>query len=578
MELINKKIIIDNYEQAKKLFISGLESYQKELYEDAEHFFFLSLKLLPDHLSTLTNLSAVLIKLKKVEKANEIITQGIHLYPTNEVFYLNQGLLFALNQEWQKSLVSFNQAIKIKPDYAEAYYNCGNALQELKRFEEALISYQQAITIKPDYAEAYNNRGITLQELKRFEEALISYQQAITIKPDYAEAYGNSGIVLFKLKCFTEALTFLEKAIIYKPDYIDAYYNHAVCLESLNRFEEAIASYKQAIMIKPDYAVAHWNLSLSQLLLGNFQEGWLEYEWRWTYYEETKQLAGFRIFDQPLWLGEESVKDKTILIYAEQGLGDTIQFCRYIPLVSALGAKIILEVQRPLLNLLRNLEGVTQLIGSGSQLPEFDYRCPLLSLPLAFKTTIDSIPSPIPYIYSSEDNQNKWREYIGDGGFKIAICWQGNTQNKIDVGRSFPVSLFEDISKINGVRLISLQKNEGVEQMKNLPVGMKIETLPEDFDSGDNAFLDSVAVMKCVDLVITSDTALTHLAGSLGVESWLPLRHVPDWRWLLDRKDSPWYPSLKLYRQPVVDDWSSIFNKMETELKIRVPTKLARQQ
>jgi len=247
-------------------------------------------------------------------------------------------------------------------------------------------------------------------------------------------------------------------------------------------------------------------------------------------------------------------------------LGDTIQFCRYVPLVKALGAKVILEVQRPLVNLLKGLGGFHQLIGRGDKLPEFDYQCPLLSLPLAFKTTIDSMPNQIPYIHSSIDNQNKWQEHIGDGGFKIAICWQGSTQNKIDAGRSFPVSLFEGISKISGVRLISLQKNEGVEQMKSLPAGMRIETLPEDFDNGDHAFLDSAAIMKCVDLVITSDTALTHLAGALGVKTWLFLPYTPDWRWLMDRDDSPWYPSLKLYRQESCGNWDFLLEKSRIDL------------
>ena len=219
MDFIKKEITSDNFEHSKKLFILGLESYQKELYEEAEHFFFLSLKLLPDRLSTLTNLSAVLIKLKKLEKANEVITKGINLYPTNEVFYLNQGLLFELNQEWQNSLVSFNQAIKIKPDYAEAYYNRGNALQELKRLEEALASYGKAISIKPDYAEAYNNRGNTLQELKRLEEALVSYGKAISIKPDYIDAHYSLGTVFKELKRFDEAVACYDKVLHIKPDY-----------------------------------------------------------------------------------------------------------------------------------------------------------------------------------------------------------------------------------------------------------------------------------------------------------------------------------------------------------------------
>jgi len=272
MDFIKKEITSDNFEHSKKLFILGLESYQKELYEEAEHFFFLSLKLLPDRLSTLTNLSAVLIKLKKLEKANEVITKGINLYPTNEVFYLNQGLLFELNQEWQNSLVSFNQAIKIKPDYAEAYYNRGNALQELKRLEEALASYGKAISIKPDYAEAYNNRGNTLQELKRLEEALVSYGKAISIKPDYAEAYYNRGNALQELKRLEEALASYGKAISIKPDYAEAYNNRGNTLQELKRLEEALVSYGKAISIKPDYIDAHYSLGTVFKELKRFDE------------------------------------------------------------------------------------------------------------------------------------------------------------------------------------------------------------------------------------------------------------------------------------------------------------------
>jgi hypothetical protein len=196
-----------------------------------------------------------------------------------------------------------------------------------------------------------------------------------------------------------------------------------------------------------------------------------------------------------------------------------------------------------------------------------------MSLPLAFQTTIESIPSLIPYIHSNTDKEDKWRVHIGNSGFKIAICWQGSTKGKVDIGRSFPVSLFEDLAKINGVRLISLQKNEGVEQLKSLPAGMRIETLPDDFDNGDSAFLDSAAIIKCMDLVITSDTALTHLAGALGVKTWLPLKYVPDWRWMLDRRDSPWYPNHRLFRQSTRDEWGSVFYEMELELRTLVLSK-----
>jgi len=278
MEFVNKKITSDNFEQSKVFFLRGLENYQKELYEEAEHYFFLSLNLMPDRLSTLTNLSTVLIKLKKVEKANEIIAKGINLYPTNEIFYLNQGLLFNLNKEWQKSLVSFNKAFELKSDYVDAYYNHGIALQELKRLEEAVSSYDQAINLKPDYADAYYNRGVALQGLKRLEEAVSSYDQVINLKPDYAYAYNNRGIILQELKCVEDALLSYDKAISIKPDFAEAHYNRGITLHGLKRLEEAIISYDEAIQIKPDYADAYNNHGNVLKELYRFEQAIISYD------------------------------------------------------------------------------------------------------------------------------------------------------------------------------------------------------------------------------------------------------------------------------------------------------------
>ena len=266
-----------------------------------------------------------------------------------------------------------------------------------------------------------------------------------------------------------------------------------------------------------------------------------------------------------MWLGKEDLKGKTIFLHSEQGLGDTIQFCRYANLVNELGAKVILEVQKPLLHLMTTLTGVHQLVTKGDKLPEFDFHCPMLSLPLAFKTSIQTIPAQVPYLSIDIQRVEKWKNYLGETGFKIAISWQGST-GKVDEGRSFPVSLFEEISKIEGVRLISLQKHAGTEQLSNLPEGMKVEHLPNDFDEAENSFLDSAAIMKNVDLVISSDTALTHLAGALGVRTWLPLKFIPDWRWLLARTDSPWYPMHSIYRQKEVNNWQSVFQEMKNDL------------
>ena len=469
----------------------------------------------------------------QLAQANQIYAQVLALQPVHfDALHLS-GVIAFQSKNPALAVELIGKAIAIKPDYADAYSNRGLALKELNRLDEALASYDRAIAIKPDYAEACSNRGLALQELKRVEEALASYDRAIAIKPDYADAYSNRGLALHELK----------------------------------RYEEALASYDRAIEIKPDYAEAYWNKSLALLLNSEFELGWVLYEWRW---KNKKLSTRQRNFPQPLWLGTEDIAGKTILLHAEQGLGDTIQFCRYAKLVKALGARVILEAPKALLGLLSGLEGVDESIVKGKELPVFDYHSPLMSLPLAFKTALESIPNKIPYIQSNISNQNKWQERIGGAGFKVAICWQGSTKGKVDVGRSFPVSLFERLAKIDGVRLISLQKNEGVEQLKSLPVGMSVETLPDDFDSGENAFLDSAAVMRCVDLVITSDTALTHLAGALGVKTWLPLKYVPDWRWMLDRSDSPWYPNHRLFRQKTSDDWISVFKEMETELKYLV--------
>ena len=471
-----------------------------------------------------------------------------------------------------KSVANLNHALA---QQIAAKLEEGLALHNAGQLEQARATYEEILKLNPKHFNALQLSGTIAAQTKQWDKALGLLNDALKIDTTNASVYNNRGIVLKELNRLEEALTSFERAIEFKPSYADAYNNRGNVLKELKRLEEALTSFERAIEFRPDYAEFYWNKCLSHLLNGDLTEGWNLYEYGWI---DSKQRGSKIFFNQPIWLGKESLVNKKILLYSEQGLGDTLQFCRYAKLVSALGAIVILEVQKPLFNLLLNLEGVSQIVAKGSALPEFDYQCPLMSLPLAFKTVIESIPNKVPYIHTTAVKQDKWREHICDAGFKIAICWQGNSKNKIDIGRSFPVSLFEGLAKIDGVRLISLQKNEGVEQLKNLPIGMKVETLPDDFDSGENAFLDSAAVMKCVDLVISSDTALTHLAGALGVKTWLPLKYVPDWRRMLDRQDSPWYPNHRLFRQTTRDDWKSVFNEMEAELISLVSTKTTTQQ
>ena len=296
--------------------------------------------------------------------------------------------------------------------------------------------------------------------------------------------------------------------------------------------------------------------------MGDFEKGLNLYEYRWEREEGIKQK---RNFSQPLWLGNESLTGKTVFIHAEQGLGDTIQFCRYVQMVADLGAKVILEVQKPLLRLLKHMPAVSTLISKGDPLPEFEFHCPLLSLPLALRTELQTIPVVNAYTQAEPERVALWGDRLKGDELKIGIGWQGSQGTKVDIGRSFDLKLFENIAALPNVKLISLQKGYGSEQLNHLPQGMQVLDFGDELDA-DGAFLDSAAVMMNLDLVITSDTALAHLAGSLGIKTWIALKYVPDWRWMLERKDSPWYPSMTLYRQQRIDEWGPVFDQMRRDI------------
>ena len=473
------------------------------------------------------------------------------------------GALSAQTKEFSKAVNFLTKALKINPDYAEAHSNRGNALKQLKRLDEALASYDKAISIKPDYTEAYYNRGNALKQLKRLDEALASYDKAISIEPDYADAHSNRGNALHELNRLDEALASYDKAISIEPDYADAHSNRGLALHDLKRLDEALASYDKAISIEPDYAEAHWNLSLCNLLGGKFKNGWQEYEWRWKS-QDISKTAGIRNFSQPLWLGEQLLKDKTILLYAEQGFGDAVQFCRYVPLVAQLGAKIILEVQRPLVKLLKNLEGVSQIIAKGDMLPAFDYQCPLLSLPLAFKTDLNTIPPAPKHLTSDSENFAKWQTKLGEKSKpRVGLVWSSVSSFKNDHIRS--ITLVELLSALpkEGFEYICLQKEIKEIDKDTLKANPQIKCF------GDllNDFSDTAELIKCLDLVISTCTSVPHLSCSLGKETWIMLSYVPDWRWLLDRDDNPWYTSAKLYRQEKIGDWNSVLEKDKSDLE-----------
>ena len=502
--------------------------------------------------------------LRDLNRALSSLEKAIELRPSDPEYWLEHGNVLEELKRPGNALQSYDRAISLKPDYAEAYCNRGIALKELDRLLEALASYDRAISLRPDYAEAYSNRGNALKELNRLDEALANQERAISLKPDYAEAFSNRGIALRELNRLDEALESYDKAISLKPGYAEAYNNRGIVLRELDRLDEALASYDKAISLKSDFSGAYWNRSTVVLLRADFENGLKDYEYR----KLEKGSEAARFPKELTWTGEEDLLGKTLFIYPELFLGDMIQFCRYAVLAEGRGAKVVLAAPESLHALLRSLSPTISLIPKTSVPKQFDYHCGLMSLPFAFKTRIDTIPFETSYLSVDSDRIEKWREKIQTYGYKVGICWQGSTAAySIPMRRSLPLSIFENISRIPKVRLISLQKRDGIEQLSRLPVGMKVETLGDDYDAGPDAFLDAAAVMANLDLIVTVDTAIAHLAGALGHRTWVALKDVPDWRWLLDRSDIPWYPGMKLFRQRERDNWKDVFDEIETQLR-----------
>ena len=520
-----------------------------------------AISIKPDYVEAYSNLANALKQLGRLDEALASADKAISLKLDYPEAYSHRGNILKEMGRLDEAIASYDKAIGIKPDYAEAHSNRGNALQELVRFDEALASYDKAISIKPDYAEAHSNRGIPLQELGRLDEAIVSYDKAISIKPDYPEAYANRGNTLQALGRLDEALASYDRAISINPNYAEAYANRSVALQDLGRMDEAIESCTRAICIKSDYPDANWNLSLFNLMVGNYSDGWKGHEWR----RKNSKLPSFKEikkFPQPIWLGAESLKDKTIFIYAEQGLGDTIQFSRYVPLVAQLGANVILEVQSPLLELLRNIEGANQVIARGDELPEFEYHCPIMSLPLAFKTEIDTIPPIARSITSSAEKVAQWKAQLGNKSKpRVGLVWSGNPAHKNDRNRSLA---FSELVRYlpDGIEYVCLQKEIRAADNEQLEKNGHIKYFGDSLED----FTDTAALCELMDVVISVDTSVAHLAATLGKPTWLLLPFRPDWRWLLGRDDSPWYPTATLFRQEHIGEWSGVLKLVQSRL------------
>jgi tetratricopeptide (TPR) repeat protein len=441
---------------------------------------------------------------------------------------------------------------------ADAHGNLGNALRALGRLGEAEASYRAALALVPDQAELHFGFGHVLRGLGRYDEAVAHYQHASRLRPDLPEAAIQLCNDLAGQGQVEAAERLLGAMVARSPGDAGAWINLAILEQQAGRFGEALDGYRKAQVAAPDLALAHYNEALVLLLTGDLARGWEKYEWRW-------RVPGFvtappRLF-RPRWTGA-ALGTSTLLLHSEQGFGDTIQFCRYASL-AAERARVVLSVQKPLKRLLAGLAGVASVIDPDAAAPAFEQHCPLLSLPHVFGTTIGTIPAPIPYLAAEPTLVAAWARRLPPARCRIGIAWQGNPQASFDRARSVPLDCFKALAELPGVALISLQKGG---EIGSNEAELPVTSLGPDLDGGPDAFVDTAAVMMSLDLIIAPDTAVAHLAGALGRPAWLALSRVPTWRWLLDRDDSPWYPSLRLFRQREAGDWAEVFQRMAAAL------------
>lgn len=464
-----------------------------------------------------------------------------------------------------EALAAFERAIALKPDYAEAHNNRALVLLDLMRFDEALAGFDTTITLKPDNAMAHNNRGAALQDLGRLDEALLSFEKAIALKPDYAQAHYNSGLALQDLQRLDAALANLDQAIVLKPDYAQAHHNRAAVLQDQKRLDEAIAAYDRALALMPGYAEAYTNQAYCYLQKGDFERGWRLHEWR----KQLETPVGNRWFAQPLWLGGEDIANKTLFVHCEQGLGDTIQFCRYAKVLKARGAHVVMSVQEPLYRLLQHMDTGVQIINADQIPAAFDLHCPLMSLPLALGTTLETIPSEQRYIFADAQLRDAWAARLPPPTKpRVGLVWSGSLKHRNDRLRSIDPSALAPLLSLEA-HWISLQWELRPGDAAQLAELGQLVSYGDDLRD----FSDTAAVIDVLDLVITVDTSVAHLAGAMGKPVWILLPFNSDWRWLLDRDESPWYRNARLFRQQQFGSWASVIASVHDALDAFIGTR-----
>jgi tetratricopeptide (TPR) repeat protein len=462
-----------------------------------------------------------------------------------------------------EALSAIGRAAVLAPGDARVQANLGSVQTRLGRFDEAIASFEKALTIEPGYAEAHYNLGSALSALERHEEALGHYDHVLAAVPNHHRALINRGASLTALNRHEEAIASYDKVLASDPGNAEAQTNRGAALNDLHRVDEAIGEYDKVIANRPHDAFAHWNKALASLYRGDLATGWREHEWRWA---KPDFAPNRRDYPQPQWRGETDPAGKTILVFSEQGLGDSIQFCRYATLLAEAGATVLVEIQPALKSLLSRLPGAAQVIARGEALPAFDLQCPLMSLPLAFSTTLESIPAKVPYLSPLPAKTDEWRRRLGARTRpRIGIAWSGSPTHKNDRNRSLPLARLAPLASDPRFEFHVLQKD--IQERDRAA----LEALPDLKIHSDKLidFDDTAALTTEMDLVVSVDTAAAHLAGAMARPTWVMLTFAPDWRWMMTREDSPWYPTMRLFRQTSHGDWDGVLTRVREALNQR---------
>jgi len=546
----------------QQVFDLATQHHQAGRLQEAERLYRQVLARQPEHADAMHNLAVIALQVGRNDAAVEMIRRAIVLNPNHSEAHYNLGTALQNKGQLDEAIAAFRQAIALNPNLPEAHNNLGNALKDKEQFDEAIAAYRQAISLSPNFPEAHNNLGVALKDKGQLDEAIAACRRAIALRPNYAEAHYNLGNALKEKGQPDEAIAAYRRAIALNPKLPEAHSNLGNALKDKGQLDEATIAYRQATALGPNLPEGHHNLSLSLLARGEFQQGWEEYEWRW----KCKDFPSpARNFVQPQWDGCP-LEDRTVLLHTEQGLGDAIQFIRYLPLVAQRGGRIILECQAELQRLFQTIAGSCQIVARGQPLPAFDLHCPLQSLPRVFGTNLANIPNIVPYLHADAEDARRWQHRLASHSpnVRVGLAWAGSPTHKNDRNRSIKLARLAPLGQAPGVRFFSLQKGEAAAEAKTPPPGMELVDWTEELKD----FADTAALIDNLDLVIAVDTAVVHLAGAMGKLVWTLLPFVADWRWLLERQDSPWYPTMRLFRQPRIGDWDSVVTRVVEALSL----------